>query len=59
MMNILKALEMRSVIALVSVVGAIGLAVVEPEYGTASISILSTAVGGYFGQLVGHDKDKP
>ena len=59
MMNILKALEMRSVIALVSVVGAIGLAVVEPKYGTASISILRTAVGGYFGQLVGHEKDKP
>ncbi len=55
--SLLKAVEMRSVIALVSVLGAITLAITEPEYGQAAVGILGTAVGGYFGQLQGHGKD--
>ncbi len=55
--SLLKAVEMRSVIALVSVLGAITLAIAEPEYGHAAVGILGTSVGGYFGQLQGHGKD--
>ncbi len=57
MRGIFKDIEMRSVIALVSVTGAIGLAVSNPQYGNSAINILSVAVGGYMGALVPNSKD--
>ena len=54
-MNFLQNLEMRSVIALVAVLGSISLALRDPNvYGIAAVSVLSTAVGGYYGLSQGH-----
>ncbi len=57
MRDAFKAIEMRGVIALVSVLGSIGLAVSNPQYGVAAISILSTCAGGYFGNLQASTSD--
>lgn len=57
MVSFLKALEMRSVIALVAVIGAIGLAAGNPQYGTSAVNILSVCAGGYFGQLQAKEKE--
>ncbi len=54
MQSFFKNLEMRSVIALVSVTGAIGLAIANPQYGNAAINILGVSVGGYMGALQPH-----
>jgi hypothetical protein len=48
MKTLFTNIEMRSVIALVAVLGSIGLAYVKPEYGVATVSILGNAVGGYY-----------
>ncbi len=52
-----RLFRMRSIIALVSVAGVIGLAIRQPEYTSEALSILSLAIGGFFGSL-SQDKGK-
>ncbi len=46
-----RLFRMRSIIALVSVAGVIGLAIRQPGYTSEALSILSLAIGGFFGSL--------
>ena len=53
-----QKLEMRSIIALIAVVGAIVVGVAQPEHTASSLNILSLCIGGYFGQLMPHEGTK-
>ena len=51
MMDNIKLLRCRSIVALISILGVIAIAFNKPEYSSEALAILSLVLGNYFGGL--------